>query len=128
MVMATVFLKSRSGRSLLQERQAAPIDAAPYLPSSETISKALAALRRHGFEIEAQGVTLSISGSLELFEHTCGVKISAEEKTVKDPGRTKPVKQYVHRSSQPIMRIPDTDDIIDGIVIAGSAILFEGES
>lgn len=73
-LMATVYIKSQSGRSLLREGKATPVDPRPYLPSSETIDKAVAKLQQLGFKIEAKGVTLSISGPPELFEQTCGVR------------------------------------------------------
>jgi hypothetical protein len=125
-VMATVYLKSQSGRSLLQEQKAAPIDSRPYLPSSETISRAISELQRLGFKIEAQGVTLSISGPSDLFEQTCGVKISVEERIVHEFGKAEPTKQLMYKSSQTIMHIPGTDEIIDGIMLSIPAIYFEG--
>ncbi len=117
-LMATVYLKSQSGRSLLREGKVSPIDPRPYLPSSETINNAVVELQRLGFKIEAQGVTLSISGPPELFEQTCGVQISLEERTIHEPREAKPKTQLVFRSSQPIMHIQKLQDIIDGIVIS----------
>jgi len=125
-LMATVYLKSQSGRSFLHEGKTAPIDPRPYLPSSETIKKAISELQRIGFKIEAQGVTLSISGPPDLFEQTCGVKISPEERMVHEPGKTKPTRQLLYKSSQPVMHIHDLDDIIEGIVLAIPGVPFEG--
>lgn len=117
-LIATVYLKSQSGRSFLGDGKAVPIDPTPYLPSSETIKRAINELQRLGFKIEAQGVTLSISGPPELFEQTCGVKIWAEERIVHEPGKTKTIKQPFYRSSQPEMHIKEMSDIIEGIVIS----------
>lgn len=127
-LMATVYLKSHSGRSLLRECKAAPIDLKPYLPSSETIDQAVAELQQLGFKIEARGVTLSISGPPELFEQTCGVKISLEEKTIHEPREAKPKTQLIFKSSQPVMHIQKLHDIIDGIVVSIPGIPLEGHA
>jgi hypothetical protein len=124
--MATVYLKSQSGRSLLHEYKTAPIDPEPYLPSQETTKRAIAELQLLGFKIEARGITLSISGLPELFEQICDVKISLEERTVYEPGKKEPLKKFVFISSQPVMRIKGLNDIIDGIVISSQGIPFEG--
>ena len=104
-MMATVYLKSRTGRSLLPEGRAAPVDPKPYWPAPETVERAIGELRRRGFTIEGQGATLSISGPQELFEQACGVKITRAA----DTG---------WRSSEPVMHIPGLEDLIDGIVPA----------
>ena len=120
LVMATVYLKSKSGRSLLQDK--APLDAKPYLASPETMDKAIAELRKLGFTIEAQGATVSISGPPELFEEVCGAKISLEERTVAEPqGRSR--KQLVFTSAPLIMNVPGLEDAIDGIVVAVPGLL-----
>jgi hypothetical protein len=116
--MATVYLKSKSGRSLLQEGKSAPMDPKPYLPSADIAKKAISALKQLGFKIEAQGVTLSISGPPDLFEKTCRIKISLKERTVHHPMKPKPLTQFVFTSSQPVMHPQQLDDIIEGIVIA----------
>ena len=124
-VMATVHVKSQSGRSLLREGKSAPIDPRPYLPSSANMDKVVTELERLGFKIEAQGVTLSISGPPELYEQTCGVKISLEERTVHEPREAKAKTQLIFKSSQPVMHIKQLDDVIDGIVISIPGIPFE---
>jgi len=116
--MATVYLKSHSGRSPLAEGKTAPTDPKSYLPSSETVEKAVSALEQLGFTIEAQGVTLSISGPLQLFEQACGVEISLEERTIHEPREAKPRRQLIFKSSQPVMHIQTLEDIIDGIVVS----------
>ncbi len=118
LLMATVYLKSQTGRSLLQEKPAAPSDPVPYLPSPETIKKAIAELTRLGFTIEAQGATLSVSAPPELFEQVCGVKISFEETTEYDPQQGRTMKRRVYRSSRPVMQIQGLDDIIEGMTFA----------
>jgi len=117
-LMATVYLKSQTGRSLLRERPAAPSDPAPYLPSPETVKKAIAELTRLGFTIEAQGATLSISAPPELFEQACGVTISFEETAEYNPERGQAIKRQVYRSSQLVMQIQGLADIIEGITFA----------
>lgn len=117
-LMATVYLKSQTGRSLLRERPAVPSDPAPYVPSPETIKKAIAELTRLGFTIEAQGATLSISAPPELFEQVCGVTISYEETAEYDPERGQAIKRQVYRSSQPVMQIQGLGDIIEGLTLA----------
>lgn len=127
-LMATVYIKSQSGRSLLREGKATPVDPRPYLPSSETIDKAVAKLQQLGFKIEAKGVTLSISGPPELFEQTCGVRISLEDRLVQEPGESKPRTQLVFRSSQPVMHIQQLEDVVDGIVISVPGISLENRA
>jgi|WetSurMetagenome_2_1015567.scaffolds.fasta_scaffold00682_5 hypothetical protein len=114
--MATVYLKSQSGRSLLSENNTAPLDPGLYLPSPEIAGKAIAALQALGFRIEAQGITLSISGPPELFEKTCGVEISPGEKTVYRHGKTE-LRKLI-KSSQPVMHIQSLESLIEGIVIS----------
>jgi hypothetical protein len=82
-------------------------------------------LQRLGFKIEAQGVTLSISGPPELFEQTCGVKISLEERMARYPGKGEPRKQLLYKSSQSVMHIRTLDDIVEGIVLSVPGIPFE---
>ena len=125
--MATVYLKSKSGRSFLKEGRFVPSDPKPYLPSGEIIEKAISGLQQLGFTIEAQGVTLSISGSPALFEKTFGVKISIEKKIVSQPNRPMPATQFIYTSSQPVMRLQQMDDIIEGVVIAVPGVPFESQ-
>ena len=117
-IMATVYLKTQSGRSLLGGKRAAPIDPAPYLPSSETVEKAISGLQRLGFRVEAQGVTLSISGSPALFEQNCDVKISLVEEMLNASLQSHNRKRFVFKSSKPLMQIMELRDVIDGIVLA----------
>ncbi len=107
--MATVYLKSHTGRSLLRER--APADPGPFLPGPETLEKAAREFQRLGFTIEGRGATLSISGPAELFEQTCGVQIT------ETPGEG-------WKSSQPVMHIAGLEDLVDGIVVAVRGIPF----
>ena len=117
-LMATVYVKSRSGRSILHEGRDALNDHRPYLPSSEIMDKVAAELQQFGFKIEGKGVTLSISGPPELFEQCCGVQISLEEKTIYLPGEEKPGTKFIFKSSQPVMHIQKLHDFIDGIVVS----------
>jgi hypothetical protein len=105
-MMATVYLRSQSGLSLLNEKSAAPLHPERYAPSPETVEQALHALQELGFRIEARGMTLSISGPVALFEEKCHVRISRMETT------------------RNVMNIPDLDDVIEGIVIATPGIPF----
>ncbi len=122
--MATVFLRSQSGSSLLEESDVAPKAAESYRPLPETIRKAVAGLNKLGFKVEAEGVTLSISGTPELFEMRCGVKIFFEEKPRTVSGKAGAEKQFTCRSSQSVMHIRELDDVIDGIVLATPGIPF----
>lgn len=120
MVMATVILKSMTGRSFLTDNVPV-VNAKPYLPLKEVLEKAKQELKKRGFGIESEGVTLSISGPLELFEKTFKVQIWQEEEP-RQPGS--PDKVTVYRSSQKVMRIEGLEDVIEGVVLAGRAILF----
>jgi len=71
--MATVYLRSATGKSLLTGKPtAATIQA--FQPAPETIVHVKLALTDMGFTIESEGVTLSISGPLSLFEEHCTVQ------------------------------------------------------
>lgn len=122
--MATAYLKSRTGRSLLGEGKAAPMDPTPYLPSPETIERAATELQRLGFNIEAQGVTLSISGAPELFEQACGVKMRTEETNVDESKKHMPQTKSFYKSSQEPMHIREIDDVVEGIVISTPGVPF----
>jgi hypothetical protein len=122
-LMATVYLKSKTGKSLITEGKTIPVDPKPYLPAQETGKKAMTELQQRGFVIEAHGITLSISGRPELFEKVCGVKISFDEIVVHELGKTR--TQHIFRSSQPVMHIQGLDDIIEGITLTVPGIPFE---
>ncbi|MFX1476741.1 MAG: hypothetical protein ACFFCI_01290 [Promethearchaeota archaeon] len=123
-VMATVYLKSSSGRSLLQEGIIGN-DPVLYQPSSITTQRARLELEKLGFTIEAQGVTLSISGPPELFEKIFDVKISIEEIKRYEPGRSQPLSSFIYRSSKPVMRIKEFEDFIEGIVLVKPGVPFK---
>jgi hypothetical protein len=71
MLVATVYLRSTSGRSLLREGVPSG-DITPFLPARATLDRAAAELERRGFIIEGRGVTLSISGSEDTFSRELG--------------------------------------------------------
>lgn len=123
-VMATVYLRSMSGRSLLQEGIIGS-DPTPYRSSPVTTQRAILELEKRGFTIEAQGVTLSISGPPELFEKIFDVKISIEEIKRHEPGRTQPRSLFICRSSKPVMKIQELEDFIEGIVLAKPGVPFK---
>ncbi len=125
-VMASVYLRARTGRSLLQEGKPPPRELQPFLATPETVQKAVSELRQRGFNIEAQGVTLSISGPPELFERLCGVKITVEEITIRDSKSTHPWIQLVCRSSRRVMNIKGLEDLIEGIVLMTPGVPFKG--
>jgi hypothetical protein len=102
-MLARVYLRSRTGRSLL--REPAPADPEPYRSSPETLARAARALERYGFTIEDRDVTLSVSGHPGLFEEASGTRIRA----TRGGGWV---------SSQPVMRIPELDHLIEGMVVA----------
>lgn len=123
-LMATVYLRSMSGRSLLQEGIAGT-DPTPFISSPETIQRAISELKKCGFTIEAKGVTLSISGSPELFEKIFDVKISIEEIKRKGPGQIHPRSWFIYHSSKPVMKIQELEDFIEGIVLAKPGVPFK---
>ncbi|MFX0183062.1 MAG: hypothetical protein ACFE95_08280 [Candidatus Hodarchaeota archaeon] len=123
-VMATVYLKSTTGRSLLEEDKAV-IDPKPFLPSPETTQRAIAELKKRGFTIEAQGITLSVSGPPELFKKIFDVKITIEKIKSHDLEQTQPQTWLIYRSSKPIMQIAELEDIIEGIVLSTPGIPFK---
>jgi hypothetical protein len=95
----------------------AVVDPAPYMQSSATMEKAKAELKRFGFKIEAQRATLSISAPPELFEQTCGVQLMREQRRMHEPGTSKAVILVMYGSSEPVLHIPELNDIIEGIVL-----------
>ncbi len=115
-VMATVRLRSASGRSLLEAEGEGCVDDEPYRPAEERIARATRELTRRGFRIEATGLTLSISGPRELFERECRAILTRVETRLEG-------KHLVRfwRSSEPVMHIAALDDIIEGITLAAPA-------
>lgn len=71
--MATVYLHAPSGRSLLTEHPTAA-EITAFLPSLETLTHVKKTLANLGFSIEATGVSLSISGPVNLFKKHCTAK------------------------------------------------------
>ena len=116
-VMATVCLRSASGRSLLEAKSTEIMDAEPYRPAEGSIARATGELTRRGFKVEAVGLTISISGPRELFERECGVTLTRVETPL---GGKRLVRSW--RSSEPVMHIPALDDVIEGITLAVPAV------
>ena len=123
-IMATVYLRSQSGQSLMSLAGKPPKDLAPYLATPETRQTAISELEELGFTIEAQGVTLSISGPPELFEQVCNVEISMEtiQSPTPDISQSRPFN--IPRSSEPVMRIPELENVIEGLVLATPGVPF----
>jgi hypothetical protein len=112
-ILATVYLKSQTGRSLLGDRHSRTAEITAYLPSAESIEKAAIELEKLGFKIEARGVTLSISGPPCLFERLCGVKISGDGSI-----ETAELKSLYVNGGDPVLHIKQLNNIIEGIVLA----------
>ena len=104
--------------------QRALTDPPPYLPAPETVEKAVAELERLGFNIEGQGVTLSISGPIELLEEVCNTRITAEKVEDELAREVGPGIRHIYRSSEPIMQISGLEDIIEGVVLAAPGVPF----
>ena len=115
-VVATVYLRSASGRSLLEAESMALTDVEPYRPAEGSVARATGELTLRGFKVEAVGLTLSISGPRALFERECSVVLTQVENRVD--------KRLVRfwRSSEPVMHIPALDDVIEGITLAVPAV------
>lgn len=123
-LVATVFLRSISGRSALRAGPRALTNPRPYLPDPEAMERAIAELEQLGFTIEARGMTLSISGPPSLFEQTSGASISFEATEIAGPGRRRARTLYVARSSEPVMRIKGLEDDVEGVVLATPGVPF----
>ncbi len=95
-----------------------------YLADPETVQEAVTELRQRGFTIEAQGVTLSISGPSELFERVCGVEILFEKTMEQEPGQAQSRTRLAYRSSRPVMQIKGLEGIIEGIVFTTQGVPF----
>ncbi len=115
-VMATVYLRSASGKSLLQIGRAGPMDVGPYRPAEASVARATGELTRRGFTVEAIGLTLSISGPRELFERECGVILTRVESRLEGE---RPIRFW--QSSRPVMQIAGLEDVIEGITLATPA-------
>ncbi len=76
-IMASVYLKSQSGKSLLNTTVPTS-NLEDYKPSEEAVNKAIKILEKKGFKIEAIGITISISAPQEIFEKTFNVQFSYE--------------------------------------------------
>ena len=118
-VMATVYLRSASGRSLLKAESTALTDVGPYRPADRSVARATSELARRGFRVEGVGLTLSISGPREVFERECGVTLTRIETRLEG-------KRLVPswRSTEPVLHIPMLDDVIEGITLAIPSVLF----
>lgn len=127
-VMATVYLKSKTGRSILKEAKFSPIDPTPYTPNLETIQKAIFELEKRGFKVEAQGITLSISGPPELFEEVCGIKVFYEERIKNKLEKIKEGAKLIYQGSKPLIRIKGLEDIIEGIAFAIPGVSFKSKT
>lgn len=117
-IMATVYLKSHSGRTLLDPSNPVTGNSSLYQATPETIQRAIVELQQRGFTIEAQGITLSISVSAELFERVFGVSI--QTKSHQELGQ--PAGLLIYRSTKPVMQIHGLEDLIEGVVLAVPAV------
>jgi len=116
-VMATVYLRSAIGGSLLEAQSTVLMDVEPYRPAEGSIARATSELTRRGFRMEAVGLTLSISGPRELFERECSVTLTRVETRLEGKRQ---VQSW--RSSEPVMHIPALDDVVEGITLAAPAV------
>jgi hypothetical protein len=125
-IMATVFLRSKTGRSLIKEDKAIHGDITPYIAAPETYEKAISEFKKLGFTIEAQGITLSISGPLKLFEKTFKVKIYLEKLDDQWPNqnRSSAGNRTIYLSSKPLMEIKELEDVVEGVSLAKPGVLF----
>ena len=115
-VMATVYLRSVSGRSLFEIGRGGPVDVAPYRPAEESVTRATGELAARGFVVEAIGLTLSISGPRELFERECGVALTRVEIRLEGDHAIP-----FWRSSKSVMHIAGLEDVIEGVTLATPA-------
>lgn len=125
LVMATVYLKSRSGRSLLQADQGALTDPTSYMPDPVTVEKAVIELELLGFTIEGRGVTISISGPIELFEEVCNTRITVEKVPDNLALEIGSQIKHIYRSSEQVMQISELEEIIEGIALAAPGVAFQ---
>jgi len=125
-IMATVFLRSKTGRSLIKEGKAIQDDVTPYLAAPETYEKAINEFKKLGFTIEAKGITLSISGPLKLFEKTFKVKIYLEKLDDQWPSqnRSSAGNRTIYLSSKPLMKIKELEDVVEGVSLTKPGVLF----
>ena len=117
-VMATVYLRSISGRSLLDADPKSLTDPRVYRPDEDTVERAAEELQSLGFTIEGRGITMSISGSRHLFEQVTGAAITLEEREWPAPGGRETRKVRVPCSDQHVMQIEGLETDIEGIVLA----------
>ncbi len=114
-IMASVYLKSKSGSSLL--KTAGPVqNIEPYIADEETINKAVEILEEKGFKIEAKGITLSISAPQEVFEKTFNVEFSYKKAEKDMPG--------IIICSKQIMNIKGYEHIIEGVKLMTAGVPF----
>lgn len=123
-ILGTVYIPSKTGHSLMDAGQKALTDPSPYMPEQETVKKAIVELEQLGFTIEGQGVTLSISGPIELFEKVCHTQIAVEKVSDELAHEVGSQIQYLYRSSEPVMHIPELNDLIEGIVLTAPGVPF----
>ena len=112
LISAEVILKSKSGRSLANEDVAITSDnIKEFSPTDYTIKEAIHRIQELGFTTPQAGVTLTIVGSLSLFENVFQVKLTETE----DDDLAGGGSMEIHSSKEPV--IPSTlKDIVEKIV------------
>src|SRR5262245_62143958 len=106
-VVAQVFVRSPSGRSLRELGDAPPpADLSPYMPSADPLQRVADAFRKRGFRAfcDDAGTIVSIEGGVRLFERVFG---ASEERLCE-----------TNAASAPSLRVPaDLAASVDSIVV-----------
>lgn len=123
-VVATVTLRSRTGKSLFEKEKRRKRDTRDFRPLPEAFVDARRELEKMGFKVLSRGrFSLTISSSRKHFEQTFGVRLKQERHPV-FAGRKRPTaKYYVYEKK---IKVPEEiADLVERITLPRPPQLYE---
>jgi subtilase family serine protease len=104
-ISAQAILKSSSGRSMTDASEITAQNIDEFRPSRETLEQVIREFKNLGFDVLPDGITITITGDLKLFEQVFKVKITQENiaggdrsiKSNNDPVLPKSLRQLVEK-------------------------------
>lgn len=123
-VIATVALRSESGKPLFDKKNLIIKNFAKLLPPSDAIKTVTSIFNEMGIRVTARGkFSLSIIASPKKFEETFGVKLIQKEKPVFS-GTKKPVTRYY--TTKTVIKVPkELADYVEAIILPEPCQLFQ---
>lgn len=123
-VVATVTLRSRTGKSLFEKRKGRKRDTRDLRPLPETFIDAQKEFERMGFKVLSRGrFNITISSSRKHFEETFGVRLKQKEHPVFARKKRPTAKYYVYGKK---IKIPEEiADLVERITLPPPAQFYE---